>query len=357
MIRNSIAMFMDGGPVRSPSSTTSEEPSKCREQDSPDTLGADLSLESFLSQWSAGKPTACSQSPSPLDLSLQRPDTPPLWPSPATDVGKNGGSPGSVGQNEGFSPIRIDVAVRQAMADKISSRYKLSSRTNFSTSLPDPLRNVGQRLTVVNAELQSFSSSDDEEDGLETYVPRLDVKSLPEFRKQALLVKFKMLVQELEGDDEVPDQESEEFQTVVPTPPPRPSAVPRNRALNPDRKTEDPNVFSNFVFPSSLGKDKAAGQASAAACGLYGAENVDLDYWQGFDQAYDVQEKSFDSVINDEQMVVEQWNKSVGKWVEKGVNVMKPLDEESTESNSPDSKASPLSKKGVHWKDDVSTEL
>ena len=75
-----------------------------------------------------------------------------------------------------------------------------------------------------------------------------------------------------------------------------------------------------FPPPSDSSSTRDTERLSPAADGLYGAENVDHDYWHGFDQAYDAAEKSFDSITSDEVLRTMQWKHSMGKWAEKGVS-------------------------------------
>lgn len=91
-------------------------------------------------------------------------------------------------------------------------------------------------------------------------------------------------------------------------------------------------------------QDSPRSTKSNVSEGLYGAENEEPSYWQGFDQ-------SFGSITTDEGHS-EHWR--FAKWQEKGVRVMKPLDEESGESNSGASVTfSSASKNGVKWNDQV----
>lgn len=199
---------------------------------------------------------------------------------------------------------------------------------NFSTELPSALRNL--------AGTNSFCSTDDEddceqEDSLSGFiVPHIDVRSLSDIRRQTLINEFKKVIAELEGT-----MEDRHPILPAPTPPPRPSAgMPRNR--------------KNWTHTTPTVED-----TRPATDGLYGADNADVDYWSGFDQAYDAAEKSFDSGSSSEDLRTQQWRAAMGKWVEKGVGVMKPLDEESLDSNS-SFKTSPVGKKEVRWRDEVS---
>ena len=160
---------------------------------------------------------------------------------------------------------------------------------------------------------------------------------MSDVRRQALIVEFKKVIAELEGTMEARNSHHQQ----PPTPPPRPSAgIPRNRDMT----------------------GATARTGSPAAAGLYGADVVDGAYWRGFDQTYlassldktegDIGCREYDEE-EEEDSRTRIWRAAMGKWVEKGVGVMRPLDEESLGSTSSAS-VSPLgNKKGVRWNDEV----
>ncbi|KAF8250872.1 hypothetical protein K440DRAFT_671502 [Wilcoxina mikolae CBS 423.85] len=320
-------------------------------QNSPDSSPFDLTKTHFSPHWSAGKSTHCVRSPSPLDLSLTKLGSPTHWPS--LDAS---GVVAPTEANESFSPIRIEVAVKRAIDNPITS-------SNFSTTLPDALRNVNEELEAASKALDnSFSSADD--DSLELIVPKLDIRTMSDTRRQTLIARFKKVIAELEGamgkqgETDGPTTYVKERLVGAPTPPPRPSAIPRNRIVGGenarrrlrDLNGSDWNLVPKLTFPSppDSSPTRDTERLSPAVDGLYGAENVDHDYWNGFDQAYGAAEKSFESITSNEDLRTMQWKYSMGKWAEKGVNIMKPLDEESVGSNS-SFKLSPASKKEVRF--------
>lgn len=77
-------------------------------------------------------------------------------------------------------------------------------------------------------------------------------------------------------------------------------------------------------------------------------EEYSKSYWEGFDEAYSVREPKYPRGDSDEE---EKWKLSMGKWAEKGVEVMRPVNEEGREN--PEGIARmpiPLgSKKEVYW--------
>lgn len=219
----------------------------------------------------------------------------------------------------------------------------------FSTELPRELRNVTGSM-LDGGEHQSFSSEDD---SLDMMIPKLElIRSMPDVRKQALIERFKHVITELEATlgQREEEQYAREQVAIVATPPPRPSAVPRNRAVGARFRDLAGPLANKFVLPPPDLSPLSKGQTSPAADGLYGAENVDQDYWTGFDEAYDVPHKSFDNLPGEDSSQ-QKW-RSKGKWIEKGVSVLGQLNEESFESGS-SIKGSPASKKEVRWRDEV----
>jgi len=331
-------------------------PHGSKENDQP----LDLAPIPFSPHWSIG--TYWSPSPSPRNISASA--SPALWPSPVTEFGKRkGGSPSSTEANEAFSPVRIEFALRQAMEKGLASPAKGRGKSKgkgkgkgeskvvmgFSTKLPKELRNISG-VMLDGGDLESFSSEDD---SLEVVVPKLDLmKSMTDIWKQALIEQFRGVIVELEATLGQREEErcSREQDAISPTPPPRPSAIPRNRIAGGRLRDTSRPLKPMLVLPSPDLSPPPKGQTSPAADGLYGAENVDQDYWTGFDQTYDVPHKSFDNLPG-EGSPQQMW-KSKGKWIEKGVSVLGQLNEESFESGS-SIKGSPSSKKEVRWRDEV----
>ncbi|CCX31324.1 Protein of unknown function [Pyronema omphalodes CBS 100304] len=261
---------------------------------------------------------------SPLELHNR---SPIRWPSPSHSR--------STSPEAQRSPIRIEAAVQLA----------LSTPSGLSTSLPSELRNLptdGDNYSDVGE--HSFESLGTEDD-VDFYIPKVDPASISEEKKHALIARLKNVINELEGAIREPTPElmraSESTPTIaVQTPLPRPAAVPRHRVIT--RRLSMSNLNAHRIDLSPRGgisvRDTNRISSSPNAEGLYGAENMDLDYWSGFDRTYSDTERSFESI--DESL---SWRASKGKWVVKGVNIMKPLDEESVGSNS--SVPSPVSAK------------
>jgi hypothetical protein len=328
---------------------------------SPHTKPFDLMEKDFSPHWSAGRPTHWSPSPSPLNISFTGPTSPARWPSPAMDEesprGRSSLHPQTDDEREP-SPFRLESGVKEAMDEKLTPLLMLpSSKAHFSTSLPRALRNI-KNITPGALELADESFSSQGDDSLEMLVPKLDVKSMPDNRKQALIFEFKKVIAELESTLEKRDEQAytEELLAVAPTPPPRPTTFPRNRMSRANAKSRlgelNPKLF--LPPPQFELSPRDTGRRSPAADGLYGADNADADYWNGFDQTYNVHEHSFERIASEEDLKIIQW-KNKGKWIEKGVNVLSQLDEESLGSNS-SLKISPPSKKEVRWRDEVSFE-
>lgn len=67
-------------------------------------------------------------------------------------------------------------------------------------------------------------------------------------------------------------------------------------------------------------------------------------HWEGFDDAYDISDPISPQQTGDEE---DKWKLSMGKWAEKGVEVMKPVNEEGRDEGSVLS--SPCSTRAVRW--------
>lgn len=74
-------------------------------------------------------------------------------------------------------------------------------------------------------------------------------------------------------------------------------------------------------------------------------EEYSKSYWEGFDEAYSVHESKYPRGDSDEE---EKWKLSMGKWAEKGVEVMRPVNEEGRENPEVIARV-PLGTKEVHW--------
>lgn len=76
-------------------------------------------------------------------------------------------------------------------------------------------------------------------------------------------------------------------------------------------------------------------------------EEYSKSYWEGFDEAYSVRESKYPRGDSDEE---EKWKLSMGKWAEKGVEVMRPVNEEGKENPEGIARVPiPLGTKEVHW--------
>lgn len=85
-------------------------------------------------------------------------------------------------------------------------------------------------------------------------------------------------------------------------------------------------------------------------------EEYSRSYWEGFDEAYSFRESPYPRGDSDEE---EKWKLSMGKWAEKGVEVMKPVNEEGRE-NPEGSTLMPIplgSAKEVRWVCQVSLAI
>lgn len=71
-------------------------------------------------------------------------------------------------------------------------------------------------------------------------------------------------------------------------------------------------------------------------------------YWEGFDETYTIHESRSPADNSDDE---EKWRRPMAKWAEKGVEVMKSVDEESRDNFDGSILPSPSSRKAVHWVD------
>ncbi|KAI5815197.1 hypothetical protein BZA77DRAFT_355593 [Pyronema omphalodes] len=292
--------------------------------------------------------------PSPMEHHHR---SPIRWPSPSH-------SPSTTPEIQ-RSPVRIEAAVQLA----------LSTSSGPSSSLQSEFHNLptdgGDYSDVGVHSFESLGAEDD----VDFYIPRVNPATISDDKKHALIARLKNVINELEGAIREPSPSLTRASlstpiTAIQTPPPRPAAVPRHRVISRRLSMSNLNAHRIDLSPRGISvRDMNRISTSPNAEGLYGAENMDLDYWSGFDRTYSDTERSFESI--DESL---SWRASKGKWVVKGVstpnlevmgydmlvangygkvNIMKPLDEESVGSNS--SVPSPVSaKKEVRFAESTS---
>lgn len=192
-----------------------------------------------------------------------------------------------------------------------------------------------------------------------------------------LISKLKDIVSELEDMECKPlvpsifQDDDDSFHIY--SPPPRPATVPRlcrnfnldlDRSFNTSPERSSPLRHVSNIDDSET-PDSGTRKTSVSAEGLYGADSVDLNYWSGFDDIYNSGERSFDSITTTSEEDIRLWRANTSKWTDKGVEVMKPLDEVSNENSTVDeysvksSSDSPQSIKSQkdQWDYDVSGQL
>lgn len=330
----------------------------------------DLTNAQFSPHWSAKEKfsTWSPDSTPPLRLKLNQPAEQPLWPSPVPELHPSPGrqSPDSAAEHENFSPIRSPVrAVAQARGSRspVESQAPVDNKKHvslFSTDIPDIMRSVGQKQKKPVADAKPFKAPPFMPNG--ELFSAADISKMPPQERKKWITRFAEMISDLETQKKKqPLDKSLQLSPTRPaSPPQRPSAIPHNRdimdfkqvhakGLGIDRRFHQRLMLPRPAIPSPGSSPKSPGSE-----GLYGAEQVEPSYWQGFDQSFGNQ--SFGSLTSDDGYM-EHWRVPLGKWEGKGVKVMKPLDEESGESNSGASAvlslSTPPSKKGVKWRDQV----
>jgi hypothetical protein len=327
----------------------------------------DLTDVNFSPHWSVGKGANWSHTPSPLDLSLVAP-SPPIYPSPATqDSGAV--TPGFTGE-ECLSPIRLPGQTQRRNIRSKSYLYPVPQPilSGFSTLLPDALRNVETNISARSAPASVVSTIESSPSGFENDDSLLSVtdvalKDIPEDKRRTLLSKYRKVVSELESslafEEIVLGEKDDSF--VIQTPPSlRPATFPRVRGDNSINTLTPPAKEIISENSSWAEKDKQTAEPedgnkqhhNTRDTGIVVTENGHtINYhWEDFDQEFEVV-KSPDR-LDTEDACTEIW---MSKWSQKGVQVMMPVDEESSESNGGHSaKISPVSsRKVVHWVDEV----
>lgn len=389
----------------------------------PDQGLPDLSRRIISPHWSVGRPINKSGTPSPLELSpgeLEYLDSympsPKRWPSPVSDVG-------SVTQRGGSLRIRLQKAAfsehmeaneRMFFADNTGSThlYEIDATTQADANgaWPTDLLSQGHSLPTTSLKLERKLFEGTMPANPDTSLSQ-DYPDENTIMHNTLLIgcnkettltagwshRYKNLIVELKGslgnqEDESGDQaKAENFNPIADIDPhwmdvPRLSPLERPR-LNKLQRWGLIHTYSkanlkdgvsgeqgqqNLVskpsdFPfleassTTLKEDYNFGNLELSPERRGGQSDSDDDgysksYWEGFDEAYSVREPRYPRSDSDEE---EKWKLSMGKWAEKGVEVMKPVNEEGRDHFEGNAlMPMPLgSAKAVHWVDLLTTYL
>lgn len=378
----------------------------------PDQRLPDFSRRIISPHWSVGRPINKSGTPSPLELSpgeLDYPDSympsPKRWPSPVSDLGSvaQRGSLRIRLQKAAFSEY-MDANERMFFADDAGNTHlyevdtSIHANINNSQTIDYPSRD--HNLATVPLKLERKLFEDIKSDGLEKSlldnypdenmkihnVPLTEYDETPSafgwsHRYKNLIVELKgSLVKQDEDKDQVRteglnpiidiDPHWMDFPRLSPLERPRLNKLQRWGLIHTHSKTNlkdgareergRQNLISgagNFPFlevSPTLKEDYNFGNLEFSPERRGGQSDSDSDdeysksYWEGFDEAYSVRGSKYPRGDNDEE---EKWKLSMGKWTEKGVEVMKPVNEEVRE-NFEGSSHMPMpmcSAKAVHW--------
>lgn len=379
----------------------------------PDQRLPDFSRRIISPHWSVGRPINKSGTPSPLELSpgeLDYPDSympsPKRWPSPVSDLG-------SVAQRGKSLRIRLQKATlseymdaneRMFFADDAGNTHlyevdtSIHANINNSQTIDYPSRD--QNLPTVPLKLERKLFDDIKSDNLdksplENYPENMKMHNVPsmEYDETPLTFgwshKYRNLIVELKGSlgkqgGDKDQAKTEGFNPITDIDPhwmdfPRLSPLERPHLnklqrwglIHTHSKTNlkdgvreergRQNLISETsdlpfleVSPTTLKEDYNFGNLEFSPERRGGQSDSDSDdeysksYWEGFDEAYSVRGSKYPRGDNDEE---EKWKLSMGKWTEKGVEVMKPVNEEGRE-NFEGSSHMPMplcSAKAVHW--------
>lgn len=380
----------------------------------PDQRLPDFSRRIISPHWSVGRPINKSGTPSPLELSpgeLDYPDSympsPKRWPSPVSDLG-------SIVQREGSLRIKLQKATfsehmeaseRMFFADDAGNThlYEMDPSIRADINNAQHIDYLSQDHSFLMApmklERRLFEDSKSvslDKSPLENYPDEnMKMHNVPsmEYNNEAASTfgwsrKYKNLIVELKdslgnqgnGDDD--QAETESFKPITDIDPhwmdvPRLSPLERPRlnklqrwglmhthskanlkdGVREERGRQNPkSKSSDFSFlevsSASLKEDHKFGNLELSPerrGSLSDSDNDDYSksYWEGFDEAYSESKYPRSSSDDDE----EKWKLSMGKWAEKGVEVMKPVNEEGRE-NLEGNAIMPMpinSTKTVHW--------
>lgn len=354
----------------------------------PDQRLPDFSRRIISPHWSVGKPINKSGTPSPLELSpgeLEYPDSympsPKRWPSPVSD---SGGSLRIRLQKTTFSEY-MEANERLFFTDGAGNThlYEIDTPTHEDINNAQPIDYMsrGHSNSSVPLKLERKLFEDKKSVNLdnpppEDYPESLKSHNIPSTgcnNETALTVgwshRYKNLIIELKGSlgkqDEDENQIKEEgFNPITDIDPhwmdvPRLSPLERPR-LNKlqrwglihtyskanlkdggreERGRQNPiSKSSEFPFLEAssitLKEDHNFGnlELSPERRGSRSDsddEECSKSYWEGFDEAYSFRESAYPRGDSDEE---EKWKLSMGKWAEKGVEVMKPVNEEGREN-------------------------
>lgn len=355
----------------------------------PDQRLPDFSRRIISPHWSVGRPTNKSGTPSPLELSpgeLEYPDSympsPKRWPSPVSDLG--GGSLRIRLQKATFSEY-MEANERLFFTDGAGNThlYEMDTSTHEDINNPQPIDYLSRGHSISGASMKlerklfedkkSVNLDNSLEDYPDENLKTHNVSSTECNNETALTVgwshRYKNLIVELKGSlgkqDEDEDQTKEEgFNPITdidlhwmdvprlsPLERPRLNKIQRwglmhtySKANLKDGGREErgrQNLISkSSEFPfleapsTTLREDHNFGNLELSPERRGGRSDSDdkeysKSYWEGFDEAYNFRESAYPRGDSDEE---EKWKLSMGKWAEKGVEVMKPVNEEGREN-------------------------
>lgn len=316
----------------------------------------DLTNQKFSPHWSASTNNVLT-TPSPIKkLKDSRDNSPQRWPSPIGEYKQTG-------QNFQTPPkIRIKKELETLIANNARLvQHKVD--TSFSPRIAPALLN----MNVFRTPNIGLTENTSPQSAANNLVASSD-------GRRHLISQLKATIADLERLEEENTGEFNRDRNFIPSIPPRSSVIPRSRdspprspqflhQRSPVRTSPLRHVssFTDSALDFSETPTKKANKSSSD--GLYGAESVDQSYWQGFDEEYQVGDRSFDTLSSEEE--VHDWKTGTSKWLEKGVTVLKPLSEASRENSASGSvgEPSPASvksngsgKKEVHWADRVTPQ-
>lgn len=356
----------------------------------------------------SGTPSPLELSPGELEYLDSYMPSPKRWPSPVSDAGSVTYRAESlrIKLQKATSSEYIEANERVFYADDTGHThlYKIDTSTQSGINDAQPINYLPQshnpsavplklerKLFIAN--LEDKKSVDPEKPLPEDPIyEKMQNVSLAEYNKETALTigwshRYKDLIVELKGSLGKQDSEEEnqpktenfnpindidphwmDFPRLEPLERPRFNKLQRwglvhtyskadlkdrvDREQSRQNQVLEPRVFLPLeTSPFTLKEDYNFGNLEMSPETQGGRSDPDdceyyRSHWEGFDGTYNINEPKSPRSRSDEE---DKWKLSMGKWAEKGVQVMKPVNEES--KNSPDGNAliSPRSIKAVHW--------
>jgi hypothetical protein len=371
----------------------------------------DLSRRRISPHWSVGKqvksntPSPFELSPGEMEYPDEYVPSPKRWPSPVSDTAWVSNKNDSLRirvQKANFSDymassdrmfVTDDTGNTLIMGITESTQTKANNVQHVGCQAEDCISALSQKLErklfasdlrdKLSADLRTISMSD------HGAAQKPDNLLPAEFNKETSMTigwnrKYKDLIAEMKlkgsiGKKEGEDQsKSENFRPVMVNDPhwmdsPRLEPLERPRlnklqrwglahrtsranlldpspeVVGPRSITPTPNEFQLLQGSSAtLKQDCNFGNLEMSpGKGEVPSDSEDSDcckHWEGFDDAYDISDPISPQQTGDEE---DKWKLSMGKWAEKGVEVMKPVNEEGRDDGS--MLSSPCSTRAVRW--------